>query len=115
MRVRLEKPRLAVVFHGCCVFGFGGRVGVEEAASIGAGAAAAVFARAAAALASSFGRQQCLYFRPDPQRHLSLRPGRAIVEALIERSVPYWPLAAGAGHDACDSPASRPEPLVPSL
>src|SRR3954471_14697904 len=97
MRVRLEKLRLAVVFHGCLVFGFGGRVGVAEAASgSGEGLAAAAFARAAAALASSFGRQQCLYFRPEPQRQRSLRPGRAAVAALIELSVPYAPHSIAA-------------------
>jgi len=41
--------------------------------------------RAALASALSFSRQHCLYLRPEPQWHGSLRPGRAIVVAVIER------------------------------
>ena len=40
----------------------------------GAGASAAAFARAARAFSSSFPRQHCLYFFPDPQWQGSLRP-----------------------------------------
>ena len=51
------------------------RVGAGAAASAaGAGASAAAFARAARAFSSSFPRQHCLYFFPDPQWQGSLRP-----------------------------------------
>ena len=58
--------------------------GVSDAAEDCSTASAATF-RAALASALSFSRQQCLYLRPEPQWHGSLRPGRAIVVAVIER------------------------------
>ena len=54
-----------------------------------AAASAAALARAAAACRSSFSRQHCLYLRPEPQWQGWLRPGRARVGAVIEKSVPY--------------------------
>ena len=38
-----------------------------------------------AGLLSSFSRQQCLYFFPEPQRQSSLRPGRAAVKVAISK------------------------------
>ena len=68
VRVRGTKPREVVAFQGWCVWGFGARVGADVAASDDrAVASAAALARAAAACALSFSRQQCLYFRPEPQ------------------------------------------------
>ena len=58
--------------------------GVSDTAEDCSTASAAAF-RAALASALSFSRQQCLYLRPEPQWHGSLRPGRAIVVAVIER------------------------------
>jgi hypothetical protein len=55
---------------------------------------AAVVARAADASASSFWRQQCLYLRPDPQRQISLRPGRAAGEPAIQ---PVYRIVRGLG------------------
>ena len=86
VRVCETKPREVVAFHGWCVGCFGARVGADVAASDDrAAASAAALARAAAAFASSFSRQQCLYLRPEPQRQSWLRPGRALVEAVIEK------------------------------
>jgi hypothetical protein len=63
----LANPGVTLVFQGCSVVGFGGRVAFEETSGASAGVSAAAFARAADAAASSFCRQQCLYLRPDPQ------------------------------------------------
>ena len=69
VRVRDTKPREVVLFHGCCVWGFGGRVGggFVAASDDRSAASAAALTRAAAASASSFSKQQCLYLRPEPQ------------------------------------------------
>jgi hypothetical protein len=73
VRVRGTNPRElreAVAFQGWCVWCFGARGGAAAAAVVsgdGSAASSAAFARAAAACASSFSRQQCLYFRPEPQ------------------------------------------------
>src|SRR5688572_20742703 len=84
VRERGTKARVVFARHGCSgsVRGFGARVdAVVTGSASGAGTAAssAAFARAAAAAASSFARQHCLYLRPEPQEHGSLRPTRAFV------------------------------------
>jgi hypothetical protein len=85
VRVRGTKPREVVAFQGCCVWGFA-RVGAAAVVSDDpAAASAAALARATAAFVSSFSRQQCLYLRPEPQWHGWLRPGGALVGAVIER------------------------------
>jgi len=77
------NPRDVVAFQGWCVSIRGFRAGSAGAAASGGAAAAssAALARAAEASRSSFSRQHCLYLRPEPQWHGSLRPGRALVEA----------------------------------
>jgi hypothetical protein len=83
IRARGTKPRV-VAFQGWCVSGFGARAGAEAGASGDrTGTSAAALARSALAARSSFSRQQCLYLRPEPQVHGSLRPGRALGEAVI--------------------------------
>ena len=68
VRVRGTKPREVVAFQGWCVCCLGARGRADVVASDdGAAAAAAALARVAAARASSFSRQQCLYLRPEPQ------------------------------------------------
>ena len=86
------KPRVAVAFQGWWVWGLGGRLGADAAASVSAGFAAssdAALALALTAFFSSFSRQQRLYFLPDPQWQGSLRPGRAAAGSVIEESVPH--------------------------
>src|SRR6266704_2883573 len=61
--------------------------GVSDPAKDCSTASAAAF-RAALASALSFSRQQCLYLRPEPQWQGSLRPGRAIVVAVIVCAFP---------------------------
>jgi hypothetical protein len=86
VRMRGMKPRDVVAFQGWCVSGFGARTGAAAAASgVAAASCFAASARAADASAASFARQQCLYLRPDPQGQGSLRPGRALVGAVIEQ------------------------------
>jgi hypothetical protein len=68
-------------------------------------ASAATF-RAALASALSFSRQQCLYLRPEPQWHCSLRPGRAIVVAVIE-GVYCNRMYSTEGHIAVDDLSDR--------
>ena len=83
-RIRGTKPRAVVVFHGCSVRGFTGRVGVGLADAAGVvDASADALSRAATSLAWSFSRQQCLYLRPEPQWQGSLRPGRELVGGVI--------------------------------
>ncbi len=86
------KPRVVFARHGCSERGFGARVdAVVTGSASGAGTAAssAAFARATAAAASSFARQHCLYLRPEPQGHGSLRPIRPFFWGISEVSVPY--------------------------
>ena len=82
------KPREVLAFQGCSVRGLAARAAVAAAGS-GVAAAeaspAAAAASAALAAASSWARQHCLYLRPDPQWHGSLRPGRCGDCALIVR------------------------------
>ena len=68
VRVRGTKPRVVVALQGWCVWCFGARGGGAGGVSDdGAAASASLLARTAAARASSFSRQQCLYLRPEPQ------------------------------------------------
>ena len=84
VRIRGTKPRAVVVFHGCSVRGFTGRVGVGLADAAGVvDASADALSRAATSLVWSFSRQQCLYLRPEPQWQGSLRPGRELVGGVI--------------------------------
>ena len=78
--------------------------GVSDAAEDCSGPSAVAF-RAALASALSFSRQHCLYLRPEPQWQGSLRPGRAIVVAVIER-VYCTVVSLGEGFDATAPPAS---------
>jgi len=92
VRERWTKPRVVFARHGCSVRGLGARVdAVVTGSASGAGTAAssAAFARATAAAASSFARQHCLYLRPEPQGHGSLRPTRTFIWAIGDVSVPY--------------------------
>src|SRR5688572_11766602 len=73
VRERGTKPRVEAAFQGWSVLCFGARLGTAPAGSDDeAGCSAAASDRVAAASASSFARQQCLYLRPDPQRQGSL-------------------------------------------
>jgi hypothetical protein len=67
------------------VWCFGARVGTAATTADGAVPSAAAAARAVLATASSFSRQHCLYLRPEPHGQGSLRPGRPIVRAVMER------------------------------
>ena len=78
---------------------------VWDAAEDCSTASAAAF-RAALASALSFSRQQRLYLRPEPQWHGSLRPGRAIVVAVIER-VYCNRMHSTEGHVAGDNVSDR--------
>jgi hypothetical protein len=92
VRERGTKPRVVFARHGCSVRGFGARVdAVVTGSASGAGTAAssAAFTRATAAAASFFARQHCLYLRPEPQGHGSLRPTRTFIWGISDVSVPY--------------------------
>src|SRR4051812_18980354 len=86
--MRGMKPRDVVAFHGWWVWDFGARLGaVVSVSGESTGSLAAASARAADACVASFSRQHCLYFRPEPQWQGSLRPGRALMGAVIGSSV----------------------------
>jgi hypothetical protein len=80
--------------------------GVSDTAEDCSTASAATF-RAALASALSFSRQHCLYLRPEPQWHGSLRPGRAIVVAVIE-GVYCNRMSSTEVHIAVDNVSDRP-------
>ncbi len=83
VRTRWKTPRVLAAFQGCSVWCFGARLDAAGASGEGTGASATALARAVRASDSSFSRQHCLYLRPDPQRHGSLRPGRSAVVVII--------------------------------
>ena len=85
VRERPRKPRDVAFFQGCSVWCFGARLGTAATTADGAVSSTAAAARAVLARASSFSRQHCLYLRPEPHGQGSLRPGRPIVRAVIER------------------------------
>jgi hypothetical protein len=114
---------VADFFQGWWVWGFGRGGGAVAPASFSAGFApdfsaawrafsaafrafsasrasfAAAFSRAWRAASSSFLRQHCLYFRPEPHGHFSLRPtgGSAVGVTLLASVAPlYSPLALPA-------------------